>query len=59
MKKRTRPLFTTPLRSSLDNALDWWQPNPGLAGLLIALIAGGGAAAALLAAFWRPVKKTG
>jgi putative oxidoreductase len=42
---------------SLDNALDWFQPNPGGTGLLIALIAGAGGAAALLATFWRPVKK--
>lgn len=43
---------------SLDNALDVFQPSPGVDGLLIAAIAGAGGAAALLAAFWRPTPKT-
>ena len=42
---------------SLDNALDLFEPSPGAAGLVIAVIAGAGGAAALLAGFWRPAPK--
>ncbi len=42
---------------SLDDALELWDPVPGVDGLLIAILAGAGGAAALLAAFWRPDPK--
>jgi putative oxidoreductase len=42
-----------PGRWSLDHAIGIWDP-PGVAGLVIALVAGAGGAAALLAGFWRP-----
>ena len=38
---------------SIDHALDVFDP-PGVAGLVIALVAGVGGALALLAGFWRP-----
>lgn len=43
---------------SLDHALDVFDP-PGMAGLVIALVAGLGGALGLLAAFWRPANRPG
>jgi putative oxidoreductase len=42
---------------SLDNALDFESPVPGVSGLVTALVLGVGGAAALLAVFWRPPVK--
>ena len=44
--------------SSVDDALDLFQPVPGTTGLWIVLLAGVGGAAALLAACWRPPPET-
>jgi putative oxidoreductase len=42
---------------SLDNALDLFQPAPGVTGLVLSAGLGGGSALALLAIFWRPASK--
>jgi putative oxidoreductase len=42
---------------SLDHALELFDPQPGMDGLLIALAAGVGGAVALLVTAWRPPKK--
>lgn len=41
---------------SVDHAAGIFDP-PGVAGLVVALLAGAGGAAGLLAGFWRPAKK--
>jgi putative oxidoreductase len=42
---------------SIDHAIEFEDPIPGVSGLVTALVAGAGGAAALLAVFWRPPVK--